>query len=73
MAPTHRRRGVLRTLVDGLAEISRRMGVTELMLSVSEDNYAANRAYRALGFQPTGDRQYPASLRAVRAAAAPRN
>jgi ribosomal protein S18 acetylase RimI-like enzyme len=58
VAPTHRRRGVLRRLLDGLAQISHRMGVTELMLWVLEDNYAADRAYRALGFEPTGDRQY---------------
>ena len=58
VAPTHRRRGVLRTLLEGLAEISRRMGVTELMLWVLEDNYAADNAYRALGFEPTGDRQF---------------
>ena len=60
--PTHRRRGVLRTLLDGLAEISRRMGVTELMLWVLEDNYAADHAYRALGFEPTGDRRYLAAF-----------
>jgi ribosomal protein S18 acetylase RimI-like enzyme len=58
VAPTHRRRGVLRTLLEGLAEISRRMGATELMLWVLEDNYAADRAYQALGFEPTGHRQY---------------
>jgi hypothetical protein len=49
---------VLRTLLDALAEISHRMGVTELMLWVLEDNHAADIAYRALGFHPTGDRQY---------------
>jgi RimJ/RimL family protein N-acetyltransferase len=58
VAPTHRRRGVLRALLHRLAEISRRMGVTELMLWVLEDNYAADHAYRALGFEPTGDRQF---------------
>jgi ribosomal protein S18 acetylase RimI-like enzyme len=62
VAPTHRRRGVLRTLLDGLAEISRRMGVTELMLWVLEDNHVADRAFRALGFEPTGDRQYLAPI-----------
>jgi ribosomal protein S18 acetylase RimI-like enzyme len=58
VAPTHRQRGVLRTLLDALVEISHRMGVTDLMLWVLDDNYAADRAYRALGFQPTGDRQF---------------
>jgi L-amino acid N-acyltransferase YncA len=58
VAPTHRRRGVLRRLLDGLAQISHRIGVTELMLWVLEDNYAADSAFQALGFEPTGDRQY---------------
>lgn len=58
VAPTHRRRGVLRTLLDALAEVSHRMGVTELVLWVLEDNYAADHAYRALGFEATGDRQF---------------
>jgi ribosomal protein S18 acetylase RimI-like enzyme len=62
VAPKHRRRGVLGALLHGLAEISRRMGVTELMLWVLEDNYAADSAFRALGFEPTGDRQYLALI-----------
>jgi RimJ/RimL family protein N-acetyltransferase len=45
-------------LLDALADMSHRMGVTELMLWVLDDNYAADRAYRALGFEPTGDRQF---------------
>ena len=56
-----------------LAEIDRQMGVTELMLWVLEDNHDAQRAYQALGFESTGERQYLASLWAVRAAAATRN
>ena len=58
VAPTHRRRGVLRALLHDLAEIDRPMGVTELMLWVLEDNYNAQRAYEALGFEPTGERQF---------------
>jgi ribosomal protein S18 acetylase RimI-like enzyme len=58
VAPTHRRRGVLRALLHDLAEIDRQMGVTELMLWVLEDNYNAQRAYEALGFEPTGERQF---------------
>jgi RimJ/RimL family protein N-acetyltransferase len=58
VAPTHRRRGVLRALLHRLAEIDRQMGVTELMLWVLEDNYDAQRAFQALGFDPTGGRQY---------------
>jgi hypothetical protein len=34
------------------------MGVTELLLWVLEDNHAASNAYRALGFVPTGERQF---------------
>ena len=34
------------------------MGVTELMLWVLEDNHDAQRAYQALGFEPTGERQF---------------
>jgi ribosomal protein S18 acetylase RimI-like enzyme len=58
VAPTHRRRGVLRDLLYTLVEINRPMGVTELMLWVLEENYAAQRAYQALGFEFTGERQF---------------
>jgi ribosomal protein S18 acetylase RimI-like enzyme len=49
-------------MLHNLAEINRRMGVTDLMLWVLEDNYGAQSAYEALGFEATGERQY---LRAV--------
>jgi ribosomal protein S18 acetylase RimI-like enzyme len=58
VAPTYRRRGVLRALVQALVEIERRMGVTDLLLWVLEDNHDAQRAYVALGFEPTGERQF---------------
>jgi ribosomal protein S18 acetylase RimI-like enzyme len=58
VAPTHRRRGVLRALLHRLAEIDRQTGVTELMLWVLEDNHDAQRAYEALGFEFTGERQF---------------
>jgi ribosomal protein S18 acetylase RimI-like enzyme len=58
VAPTHRRRGVLRAVLHKLIQINRRMGVTELMLWVLEDNHAAQHAYEALGFEPTGERQF---------------
>jgi ribosomal protein S18 acetylase RimI-like enzyme len=57
VAPTHRRRGVLRDLLYALLEINRPVGVTELMLWVLEENHAAQRAYQALGFESTGERQ----------------
>jgi GNAT superfamily N-acetyltransferase len=58
VAPSHRRRGVLRALIHDLAQIDRQMGVTDLMLWVLEDNYDAQHAYEALGFEPTGERQF---------------
>jgi ribosomal protein S18 acetylase RimI-like enzyme len=61
VAPTHRRRGVFRALLQALAEIHRPLGVTELLLWVLEDNHDAQRAYEALGFEPTGERQFLAT------------
>ena len=58
VAPTHRRRGVLRALLHKLADSDRRTEVTELMLWVLEDNHDAQHAYQALGFEPTGERQF---------------
>jgi GNAT superfamily N-acetyltransferase len=58
VAPTHRRRGVLRALLQKLAETASVVQVTELMLWVLEDNHDAQNAYRALGFEPTGERQF---------------
>ena len=58
VAPTHRRRGVFRSLLYAIAEIERRNGVTDLLLWVLDDNHDARRAYETLGFQPTGERQF---------------
>lgn len=58
VAPTHRRRGVLRALVQGLAERERLMGVTDLLLWVLEDNYRRAAGLSGAGFEPTGDRQF---------------
>ena len=33
-----------------------------MLLWVLEDNHVARRAYAALGFQPTGERQYLSTL-----------
>jgi ribosomal protein S18 acetylase RimI-like enzyme len=57
VAPTHRLRGVFRTLLHALAEMDGREGVTDLMLWVLEDNHEAQGAYEALGFEATGERQ----------------
>jgi ribosomal protein S18 acetylase RimI-like enzyme len=58
VAPTHRRRGVFSAMVLALGDLERGMGVTNLLLWVLEDNYAAQQAYEALGFVPTGERQF---------------
>jgi ribosomal protein S18 acetylase RimI-like enzyme len=58
VAPTHRRRGVFRDLLHSIVEIERSSGVTDLLLWVLEDNQDAQRAYEALGFEQTGERQY---------------
>ena len=57
VAPTHRNRGVFRTLLDGLIEIARRAGLSDLWLWVLEDNVCARSAYERLGFEWTGERQ----------------
>jgi RimJ/RimL family protein N-acetyltransferase len=49
---------VLRALLHTLVQINRRIGVTELVLWVLEDNHDAQHAYQALGFEPTGERQF---------------
>ena len=50
--------GCVRALLHALAETERSMGVTDLLLWVLEDNHDAQRAYEALGFEPTGERQF---------------
>ncbi len=57
VAPTHRNRGVFRALLDGIIEIARRTGLTELWLWVLEDNLCAHQVYERLGFEWTGERQ----------------
>jgi ribosomal protein S18 acetylase RimI-like enzyme len=57
VAPTHRRRGVSRILVNTMAGLGRQAGLSQLVLWVLEDNIAAWHAYLRLGFVPTGERQ----------------
>lgn len=57
VAPTHRRRGVFRSLLAGLTELGRQACLRELPLWVLEENTAALLAYTRLGFVPTGERQ----------------
>jgi GNAT superfamily N-acetyltransferase len=56
--PTHRRRGVCRALLRSLADADQRVGVTDLMLWVLEDNHKAKCVYETVGFEPTGERQF---------------
>jgi len=58
VSPTHRRQGVFRALMHAIAEVERRLGGIDLLLWVLEDNYDAQLAYQALGFEPTGERQF---------------
>jgi hypothetical protein len=41
-----------------VAEVDAGIGVTDFMLWVLEDNHDAQNAYKALGFEPTGERQF---------------
>ena len=58
VARTHRRRGVFRALLQAVAETERLRNVTDLAVWVSEENYDARHAFLALGFEPTGERQF---------------
>jgi ribosomal protein S18 acetylase RimI-like enzyme len=62
VAPLHRQRGVFGGLLRRLAQIEGRMGVTDLLLWVLEDNQVAQLAYEALGFKPTGECQFLPAL-----------
>jgi ribosomal protein S18 acetylase RimI-like enzyme len=55
--PTHRCRGVSRSLLDTMVELARRAGLTELLLWVLEENLLARRIYARLGFEWTGERK----------------
>jgi GNAT superfamily N-acetyltransferase len=57
VAPAHRRRGVLRSLVEALAGEAGKIGVPALQLWVLKDNTDALAAYRKLGFIETGEEQ----------------
>ena len=56
--PERRRRGVFRALLHKVADLERHVGTTELLLWVMEDNHPARHAYQAVGFEPTGRRQF---------------
>src|SRR3954453_22926184 len=51
VSPSHRRRGVLRSLIEALAASAGEVDVTTLLLWVMDDNTAAIAAYGRLGFE----------------------
>jgi ribosomal protein S18 acetylase RimI-like enzyme len=57
VAPTHRRRGVSKSLLNTIKEAARLAGLAELLLWVLEDNLLALRVYTRLGFEWTGERK----------------
>lgn len=57
VAPTHRKRGVFRSLLARVAEIARDAELTELWLWVLEDNPLAWHVYVRSGFVWTGERK----------------
>jgi ribosomal protein S18 acetylase RimI-like enzyme len=57
VAPTHRNRGVCRSLLATVAEIAREAQLSHLWLWVLEDNLPAWRAYIRSGFVWTGERK----------------
>lgn len=58
VAAGHRRCGVFRSLLRAMAEVERRGGITHFLVWVLEDNHVAWRAYEAVGFVATGERQF---------------
>ena len=56
VAPSARERGIARALMNAAIDRVSRRGLRELYLEVAEDNAAAQRLYRALGFAPVGRR-----------------
>lgn len=57
VAPSARRRGAARALLEDLLARARASGVASLTLEVAEDNVAAFSLYRALGFEQAGTRR----------------
>ena len=57
VAPTHRNRGVSRSLLNRMIEIACRAGLTHIWMWVLEGNLLARRVYARLGFAWTGERK----------------
>jgi ribosomal protein S18 acetylase RimI-like enzyme len=57
VAPTHRRSGVGRALVDAVIAWTQETGGSDVGLWVTRGNSAAEHLYQSMGFIPTGERQ----------------
>jgi len=57
VAPEWQRRGIGRSMVEGLARAARRAEVKRLFLEVANDNKPAVALYESLGFTPVGGRK----------------
>ena len=57
VAPSARRRGVARALVEAAAEFAREKGAREIFLEVAPENAAARALYETMGFIQTGLRK----------------
>lgn len=66
VAPSLRGRGLAGRLCDACAEWARGVGLLRLRLEVVVGNDAAERAYRAAGFEVTGEQTWPGLGRMVR-------
>ena len=55
-APTHRRRGVARGLLESARESAETAGAAKMFLEVAEDNHPAIALYRGCGFRQVGAR-----------------
>lgn len=57
VAPSARRRGLNRLLLDEQAAWARAHGAVRLEVAVAEDNVTVREVFRKLGFTPTGERR----------------
>jgi ribosomal-protein-alanine N-acetyltransferase len=55
-APSHRRRGIGRQLLEAVARIAEARGAARFFLEVAADNAAAIALYESVGFHPVGAR-----------------
>jgi ribosomal-protein-alanine N-acetyltransferase len=54
VAPSYRRKGIARKLLEEIEDIFKQKGISECHLEVREDNNAALKLYQSLGYQKIG-------------------